>query len=280
MLLLLINVSAKSQENSADTSPRKITPKPLSADDIVAKVNGTNITREEYAAYQDENSKFVYDKDTSPKSTLNEMISRIVGIQKAKKNNLDKDPLVVARFNDMLFHAQVSADLEKKLQAITVSDDELKKYYEKNNEYHIQQILFRMRAVPSSKEVEETLTKAMDVYAVVKKNPDSFSEMASKLSQSTSYSTGGDMGFLPAARMGYQIHSKIQGKVIGSISEPIRSVYGFHIVKIINVKKFDEIDKNLYRKLVFDLKRDEVMNEYFANERKTAKIEILDPSLK
>ena len=41
-----------------------------------------------------------------------------VGIQKAKKNKLDQDPVFRNKMLDIMYHAQVSKDLEDKLKDI------------------------------------------------------------------------------------------------------------------------------------------------------------------
>lgn len=249
-------------------------------DEIVAEINGVKISRARLNQYYNENLKFVYNKEVTPKSSLNEIANRIIGIQKAKAGGLPDNPTVKERFDDILFHAQISKDLEKKIAAISVTDKEVERYYANNKEYRVQQILLRLRALPSPEEVEKQLKAAFDIYEEVKKQPQNFAAYANKFSQSTTYIAGGEMGFQPAVRLGPAISKEIQGKVLGTITKPIRTPYGIHIVKILGVKDFRDINKNLYKKILFDVKRDKIMKDYFTRERKSAKIKILDSTLK
>jgi parvulin-like peptidyl-prolyl isomerase len=47
---------------------------------------------------------------------------------------------------------------------------------------------------------------------------------------------------------------------------------GYHVIKILGVKSFDQIDKNLYKKIIYDKKRDAIIENYFANMAKGADI--------
>ncbi|MDA8792237.1 peptidylprolyl isomerase [Bacteriovoracaceae bacterium] len=267
--LLIVTATSLFSQSSGDPN-----------DEIVAEINGVKISRARLNQYYSENLKFVYNKQVTLKSSLNEIANRIIGIDKAKKGGLPNNPIVQERFDDILFHAQISKDLEKKIASISVTDKEVEKYYSKNKEYRVQQILLRLRAQPSPEEVEKQLKAAFDIHQEVKKQPQSFAAYARKFSQSTTYVAGGEMGFQPAVRLGPAISNEIQGKVNGTITKPLRTPYGIHIVKVLGVKDFRDINKNLYKKILFDVKRDNIMKDYFTRERKSAKIKILDSTLK
>jgi peptidyl-prolyl cis-trans isomerase C len=53
---------------------------------------------------------------------------------------------------------------------------------------------------------------------------------------------------------------------------------GYHVIKILGVKSFDQIDKNLYKKIIYDQKRDAMIENYFKGMAKGAKI-ITNPNL-
>jgi parvulin-like peptidyl-prolyl isomerase len=53
---------------------------------------------------------------------------------------------------------------------------------------------------------------------------------------------------------------------------------GYHIIKILGVKSFEQIDKNLYKKIIYDKKRDAIIANYFNNLAKGSDITI-NPNL-
>jgi parvulin-like peptidyl-prolyl isomerase len=66
----------------------------------------------------------------------------------------------------------------------------------------------------------------------------------------------------------------IKGKSKGHVTSPVRTQFGFHLIKIIDVKKFSDINKDLYKKIIYDNKRDNLMDKHFANLRSKANIKI------
>jgi parvulin-like peptidyl-prolyl isomerase len=233
--------------------------------DIIATVNGKSITRKEFEDYHLQNLKFVGQRKITKQVSLQDLINRELSIQKAKKTGLDKDPSVISKQEDILYHAQVSKDLENELLKIKVSDEELKKYYDENKEYRTAHILYRLRAEPSNDEVKTAYAQSMEIYSELQKNPDDFSKYANKFSQTTAAQVGGDLGFQPPTRLAPEYFEAIKGKSVGFISSPVRTQMGYHIIKIVGVKNFDQIDKNLYKKIIYDKKRDAILEDYFNN---------------
>lgn len=231
--------------------------------DVVATVNGRVITKKQFEEYHLQNLKFVGQRQITKEISLQDLINRELGIIKAKKTGTDKDPAVVAKQEDILFHAQISKDLEGQFKKITVSDDDVKKYYEDNKEYRTAHILYRLRAEPTPDEVKAAYEQTMAIYAQLQKTPDDFAKMANKYSQTSAAPVGGDLGFQPPTRLAPEYFEAIKGQKAGFISKPTRSQMGYHIIKVLGVKSFEQIDKNLYKKIIYDKKRDALMDEYF-----------------
>ncbi len=231
--------------------------------DVVATVNGRVITKKQFEEYHLQNLKFVGQRQITKEISLQDLINRELGIIKAKKTGTDKEAAIVAKQEDILFHAQISKDLEGQFKKITVSDDDVKKYYEDNKEYRTAHILYRLRAEPTPDEVKAAYEQTMAIYAQLQKTPDDFAKMANKYSQTSAAPVGGDLGFQPPTRLAPEYFEAIKGQKAGFISKPTRSQMGYHIIKVLGVKSFEQIDKNLYKKIIYDKKRDALMDEYF-----------------
>lgn len=271
---LLVTFSAFGQTTQAPPAPEA---KP---DVVVATVNGTEIKKSQLDQAFEQNLMFVSDKVVTKEKVLNDIINREIGIKKAKEANLQNDPVVKAKMEDVLYHAQISKDLEKKLQGIVVTDKEAQDFYQKNKEYRTAHILFRIRVTPQKEESEEAMKKALEVYKQIQAKPQMWPELANKYSQSSTAPSGGDLGFNPAVKYAPEFFKAINGKQNGYISPPVRTQFGIHIIKVLGVREWKDADPALYKKIVYDQKRDKILEEYFAESRKTAQIKINKENLK
>ena len=98
---------------------------------VVATVNGKSIRLNDVEANYQSAKLFVTSKVVTKKAVLDELINRELGIKKAKKNKLNEDPTVKRKMEDILYHAQISKDLENQFKKITVTDKEIGNYKEK-----------------------------------------------------------------------------------------------------------------------------------------------------
>lgn len=244
----------------------------IAQNQVVATVNGQAITKKQFDEYHLQNLKFVGQRKITKEVSLQDLVNRQLGIQKAKKTGTNKDPEVIAKQEDILFHAQISKDLENEFKKINVTDEDVKKYYENNKEYRTAHILYRLRAEPTPEEVKASLVQSSEIYNVLQKEPDSFAKYANKFSQTSTAPVGGDLGFQPPTRLAPEYFEAIKGQKVGFISKPVRTQMGYHIIKILGVKSFDQIDKNLYKKIIYDSKRDAMIENYFKNLAKGAEI--------
>lgn len=252
----------------------KTSPPNGNAEAVVAIVNGVEIKKGQLdLAFQD-NLMFVSNKIVTREKVLNDIIAREIGIKKAKEAGLQNDLIVKSKMEDVLYHAQISKDLEKKLQAIVVTEKEAQEYYAKNKEYRTAHILFRVSVTPEKAEVEEAMKMALSIYKQLQNKPQTWPELANKYSQSSTAPVAGDLGYLPAVKYAPEYFKAINNKNVGYISPPVRTQFGYHIIKVLGVKEFKDVDPALYKKIVYDQKRDRILDDYFDGLRKSAKIKI------
>ncbi len=244
------------------------------ADDVVATVNGKKITRQQFEAYHKQNLLFVSQRKITREVSLDDLINRELGIQRARKSGLDKNPNVVSKMEDILYHAQTSKDLEGELSKITVSDDEVRKYYASNKEYRTAHILVRVPPQPTPEQLKGAIEQSNAIYDQVSKDPDKFAALANKYSQTSNAPIGGDMGFTPPNRLPPEYYAAINGQKPGTITRPVRTQLGLHVIRVVGVKEFDQIDKNAYKKIIYDQKRDAILAKYYVDLKKGADIKV------
>lgn len=242
--------------------------------EVAATVNGKDISVKELTERLQENMLYVSSKQISKKRALFDIINRQLGIERAKKNKLGDNAIVKKKMEDILYHAQISKDLAPQFKRIVVTDSDVKKYYKNHKEYRTAHILFRIQSKSTPKENEAAFTQAQKIYKALRSHPDKFAEFANKFSQSSSAPSGGDMGHQVAVRLAPEYFKAISEQKLNYITPPVRTQFGFHIIKVLDVKKYGEIDQQVYKKIVYDQKRDAIIEKYFAELRQNAKIKI------
>lgn len=266
LLAVFVSFSAYSEKNNLD--------------EVVATVNGVEIKYGQLEQAYLQNLLYVSDKIITKEKVLNDIINKEIGLKKAYAQKLNNDPIVKSKMEEVLYHSLISKDLEKKLQEINVTDKEAQDYYAKNKEYRTAQILYRVKVNPEKGESEAAMKAAFEVYKELQTKPQAWSDLASKHSQSSTASFGGDLGFLPAVKYAPEYFKAINGKPIGFITTPVRTQFGFHVIKILGVREWKDVDYALYKKIVYDQKRDKILDEYFLESQKSASIKINKELLK
>ena len=246
---------------------------------VVATVNGVPITTQEFQQSYQQNQMFFSPRPVTKQKVLNDLINRQLGIQRGKQQKIDKNPVVITKLEDVIYHAQISKDLGPQLKKINVKESDIRKYYKKHREYRTAHILFRVGINATKEEDIEVLKKSISVYKTIESGPEKFSELANKYSESTTSVRGGDLGYQLAINLAPRYYAAIEGKENGHITPPVRTSFGYHIIKLLGEKKYKDIDSTQYKKLVYDQKRDTIIERHFAKLRKKAKIKIYNKNL-
>ncbi|HLS54367.1 MAG TPA: peptidylprolyl isomerase [Tissierellaceae bacterium] len=144
---------------------------------------------------------------------------------------------------------------------IEISDDEIKDYFDKNRENFEQEEQVRARHIlvdteEEVKEVQEKLAQGED-----------FEELAKEYSKDTSAQMGGDLGFFHRGEMIKEFEEVAFSLEIGKISEPVKSDFGYHIIRVDERKEAKEADfaehKDLIREILFEDKLPAVYQEWY-----------------
>ncbi len=153
--------------------------------------------------------------------------------------------------NQKLFQAEESAaieyvvlDMDAVKKSITVSDADLKSYYEQNavrlsgNEQrrasHI--LIAAAKDLPAA-ERKKARDKIDALLAEVRKTPAAFAELARKNSQDTgSAPAGGDLDFFSRGAMVKPFEEAAFAMKKGDISDVVESDFGYHIIKVTDIK--------------------------------------------
>ncbi|MCK5553188.1 MAG: SurA N-terminal domain-containing protein, partial [Deltaproteobacteria bacterium] len=139
---------------------------------------------------------------------------------------------------------------------VDILQDEIKTYYETNIDDFVVQSQVRARhilvqvppdAIPEK--TEEARKRAEEVLAKAKKGED-FGSLAEKYSEGPTAKKGGDLGYFPRGRMVKEFEDAAFSLQTGEISPVVRTQFGFHVIKVEDVKEektqgLDEVRKSI-----------------------------------
>ncbi len=230
----------------------------------VFSVGNSKVSLDEFKKRLSEYKSTTYNPPTADQ-LLEDWIRFEVGVQEAEKQKLQNDPAVKERFRQVLYNALLEKSLGKKIEALPVSEPEMKSYYSRNPEIRISHIFIEYPAKATPEQKETARNRANEIYQDVRKQTRGkrqFEELVKLYSDDlTTKENGGDMGF--QSRVTVPFYDHLVKMKIGEISQPLQSRQGFHIVKVTGHNPYDESDKRQVRAAVFDEKRAKLFNEFF-----------------
>lgn len=258
--LLMLGVSGMA---SAATEIAKIGAKSITDADLKNLVGNVS-----------EGQKAQINSDPDIKSRMvDNLVVEELFVQEAEKSGVSKDK----DFQNALERArrQILAQryLQKSVQP-KVNDAGVKSFFDKNkarysqDEVHAQHVLLKEEA------------EAKEVYEKAKKGED-FETLAKKYSKDPSAAqNGGDLGFFTRSRMVPQFADKAFSMKKGEISEPVKSPFGWHVIKMIESRagkpvKFDEIKEQVKSDF-----QNESINDLIASLKKSNKVVVHDDKVK
>jgi peptidyl-prolyl cis-trans isomerase D len=130
------------------------------------------------------------------------------------------------------------------LAPVSVTDGEIQYYYEDNyKKYHkesqvkARHILFKLSADASPEEDAKVRSQAVEVQTMARKPGADFAELAKKYSQDVgSAPKGGDLGLFSHSHMVQEFSDAAFKLKAGEISDPVRTPFGYHIIKVEEVR--------------------------------------------
>jgi|GEM_PF-844367 len=171
----------------------------------------------------------------------------------------------------------VSWSVEGEMSGFTASPEEVKNYYEEvKNRYMIEpeqvkaaHILIKVSPEAPTSEIEQARQIINEVHRKIEGGAD-FEEMAMQYSEDATAQQGGDLGWFarrkdagdqyPAMVEDFEKAAFALNK--GGVSEPVRTDFGFHLIKVTDRKEAEYKPlEEIRSELVFDLKHGKAMME-------------------
>jgi peptidyl-prolyl cis-trans isomerase D len=143
---------------------------------------------------------------------------------------------------------------------VEVTPEEIRDYYDSNPEefkkektVEARHILIKLDPDAAPELVEKKKKKALDIFKMAEEGK-SFSELAKQYSECPSKDKGGYLGTFGKEAMVPPFAERVFRMKAGEISEPVRTRFGWHIIKVEKVNEessvsFEEAESNIQRRL-------------------------------
>ncbi len=248
-------------------------------DEVLASFDGAQITKKEFLRKLESMPREIRAVAFQKKQEfLEDMASEHFLLKEAERKGLQKDSDVkdlidVAR-RKIIVAKLVENEVDKK---VSVAPDEALKYYEANpSEFMTPQLLRGSHILVKTEEEANQIKAQLDAGA-------DFEEIARAQSLDATAKRGGDLGFFQKGQFVPEFEEKAFQMKKGEISGPVKSQFGYHIIKITDsaapsVREFKSV-KNLVEEKLFNEKRSKAFKAMVAQIKGNRKIDINEKAL-
>ncbi len=195
---------------------------------ILAKVDGREIKESDLSYLMKnlgQNAAYFQGIDGREK-LIDELVMHELMYSDALEKNLENDEEFIAVMDNMKKSLLQQYSLRKMFNEITVTEEEMKDYYEKHKEKFVTDEMVNAShiLVDSEEKANEILEDITDGL--------SFEDAAAQYSSCPSKQAGGALGQFGRGQMVKEFEDAVFSMQVGEISEPIKTQFGYHIIKL------------------------------------------------
>jgi len=220
--------------------------------DVVAKVGSESLTKDDlYTFFVEQNGEAALDTLIT-KNLINQEVDKEKITVSSKEIDAELQELVDSYGGEETFEQQLTASgltqddikedievnlkIEKLLEPqIEITEEEMQTYFDENKDSFAQ--TKQVKASHILVEDEETAKEVQEKLD----NGEDFAELAKEYSTDTaSAESGGDLGFFGEGSMVAEFEEAAFSMKVDEISDPVKSDYGYHIIKVTDTKEAAE----------------------------------------
>lgn len=217
---------------------------------VLAVVNGREIKQSDVEAlYANLGPNAAnYQGEQGYKQLVEQLILEEMLYEEAKEAHMDEEQDYKVTLEQLKKSLLAQYLVSKLMSSIEVSDEEVKNYYEQNKE------TFKSgEKVTASHILVPTVEQANDIIKEINGGI-SFADAAQKYSSCPSKSAGGNLGEFGRGQMVPEFENAVFAMEIGQISEPVKTQFGYHIIKLDSKSEskelsFDEVKNDIIGRL-------------------------------
>lgn len=242
---------------------------------LLAEVNGKQIhTSDVYQLMANMEDGQRFNNEEGIKVLADEIVNQEILLKDALDHKFDQEEEFVKELEAVKTNMLKNYAMHKIFSQVKIDEEEIKKYYEENKDTLNPPILYQASHIlieneNEAKKVKEEIDGGLD-----------FAQAAKKYSIDPSKSNGGSLGKFPKGVMVKEFQDGLDGLKVGEISKPVKSQFGYHIIKLENIENvktptYDEIKAQVeqrvlmvkrqeaYLKKLDELKKDVEVKKYY-----------------
>ncbi|AQR97963.1 MULTISPECIES: peptidylprolyl isomerase [Clostridium] len=220
---------------------------------VLAVAAGNEITEKDLSAiisrYPQE-QRAALQNEVQKKQLIEQLISFELMSKFGKEIGLNETQEYKEAMENISKEVITSMAINKVLADVTVTDEEVKNYYDNNKE------AFSSPATVSARHIlVETEEEAKNAKEEISNGSISFGDAAMKYSTCPSNQQGGNLGEFSKGMMVPEFEEAAFNAEIGKITEPVKTQFGYHLIVVdakneASVKSFEEVKSNVLNELL------------------------------
>lgn len=201
---------------------------------------------------------------------LEQLIAQKLFLLEAQRNLFEREPAFKEQLNAVKEQLLTEYAISKCISSVTATEEETRAYYDAHKDE-----LSSGETVNASHILVDTKEKAESVLEELRAGTLSFEDAARKYSSCPSSKDGGNLGDFGSGQMVPEFDTAVFAMEVGEISEPVKTQFGWHIIKL-NAKNpaatysYAEIRKELTQQIIQEKKQ-------AAYQKKINQLKILFP---
>lgn len=253
-----------------------------SAGEVLAKVDGTVITMDQFKKEQEKLPEYVkasLETKEGKKQFLDNLVTRELILQKAEKAGMGKDEAVISKLEEIKKTLVIEALLKKEIEGkAAFGEKEAEEYYASHKDEFKEGEKVKIAHI-----MVKTEKEANDILKRLEKK-ESFEKLAKKYSLAATASKGGELGYLERGTVVPEFEeAAFKLKNVGDLSPVVAAGSGYHIIKLLERKDAEAQPFEKVKDKVITMqtkkKQKELFEAFVSSLKKEAKLEINDSLL-
>lgn len=196
---------------------------------VLATVGNQQITEEDVASFIASLGErgAQYSSPEGRKAILEELIAQRLFYLEACRNLYEAEPEFKAQLKRAKENLLTGYAIDRALRSVTVKDDEVRAYYDAHKDE-----LRDEGSMSASHILVDSEEQAQDILAKIRGGSISFEDAAKQYSSCPSREQGGALGSFGHGQMVPEFEEACLGMEVGAISEPVKTRFGYHIIRL------------------------------------------------